>query len=49
MTLLEDKKQKVEKEKKEEPNLKGTFIAVMSLGVFLVLAWVAVFIFFMIR
>ncbi|MNH98755.1 hypothetical protein D3C73_515020 [compost metagenome] len=36
-------------EQKEEPSLKGTFAAVMLLGGFLLISWLAVFILFLAR
>ncbi|MEW9702193.1 cytochrome c oxidase subunit 2A [Paenibacillus sp. SI8] len=33
----------------KEPALKGTFAAVMLLGAFLVISWVAVFVLFLVR
>ncbi|TRM12535.1 cytochrome c oxidase subunit 2A [Lentibacillus cibarius] len=36
-------------EKDQSPNLKGTFISVMLLGVFIIVSWVGVYIFYMMR
>ncbi|AIF43611.1 hypothetical protein [Virgibacillus sp. SK37] len=35
--------------KKEEPILKGTFISVLFVGVFIILSWVAVYLLFILR
>lgn len=35
--------------KKSDPNLKGTFISVLLLGVFLIVSWVGVYVLFIIR
>ncbi|SES79586.1 hypothetical protein SAMN05216389_102208 [Oceanobacillus limi] len=50
MSNLHEKKQETKvKTEKESPSLKGTFISVMLLGLFLVLSWVGAFMLFISR
>ncbi|WP_159881016.1 cytochrome c oxidase subunit 2A [Paenibacillus puerhi] len=52
MAKLQDINRRVEKPAKEshnEPVLKGTFAAVMLLGLFLVVSWVGIFLLFIAR
>jgi|UPI0002E3F1A6 hypothetical protein len=35
--------------KKEEPILKGTFVSVLLVGVFIIVSWVAVYLLFILR
>ncbi|SDQ55529.1 cytochrome c oxidase subunit 2A [Virgibacillus salinus] len=41
--------QKEEKAKKESPDLKGTFISVMMLGLFILASWFGVYALFVMR
>ncbi|MUK87308.1 cytochrome c oxidase subunit 2A [Ornithinibacillus sp. L9] len=49
MSGMEEKKLAEEKKEKETPSLKGTFISVMLLGLFLVLSWAGAFALFISR
>lgn len=48
MGNVQNRKMKSDTEK-NEPDLKGTFISVMLIGVFLIVSWVGIYTLFMVR
>lgn len=49
MASIEEKKEEKVTHDKKEPDLRGTFISVMSIGIFIIVSWVLVYALFIVR